>query len=101
MFGRPFGKRFPYAIGPLSVCDVGVYCATVETWIKMKLSMEVGVGHIVLDGDQAPLSKGAQPPIFGPCLFRPNAWMDQNKTWHAGLEVIVAKRLDGSRRQFV
>jgi len=32
----------------------------------MKLGMQVGLGpgHIVLDGDSAPLRKGAQPPNF-------------------------------------
>jgi len=41
-------------------------------WIKMKLGMEVGLGpgHIVVDGDTATAApKGAQPPIFGPCLL--------------------------------
>ena len=50
-------------------------------WIKMKLGMEVGLGpgHIVLDGDPAPLPKnGAEPPNFRPMS-------------------VVAKRLDGSR----
>jgi len=29
-------------------------------------------------GTQLPLArKGAQPPIFGPCLLWPNGWMDQ------------------------
>ena len=44
--------------------------------------MEVGLGpgHIVLDGDLAPLPiKGAQPPIFGPFLLWPNCWMHQEK----------------------
>jgi len=43
-------------------------------WIKTPLGREVGLGpdDIVLDGDPAPLPKGAQPPIFGPCLLRPN-----------------------------
>ena len=43
--------------------------------IKVALSMEVGLGpgHIVLDGDTAPLPKyGTEPPIFGPCLLWPN-----------------------------
>jgi len=48
----------------------------------MQLSMEVGLGpgHIVLDGDPAPLHKrGHSPlPIFGPCLLWPNGWMDQD-----------------------
>ena len=26
----------------------------------------------------------AQPPIFGPCLLRPNGWVDQNATWYGG-----------------
>jgi len=39
-------------------------------WIKMSLGMEVGLGpgDFMLDGDPAP-PKGAQPPIFGPCLL--------------------------------
>jgi len=39
----------------------------------MSLGMEVGLrpGNFVLDGDPAPPppKKGAQPPIFGPCLL--------------------------------
>jgi len=47
----------------------------------MKLGMWVGLspGHIVLDGDPAPLpKKGAEPPIFGLYLLWPNGWMDQD-----------------------
>ena len=36
------------------------------TWINMPLGMEIGLGpgHIVLDGDPAPLpEKGAVPPV--------------------------------------
>jgi len=50
-------------------------------WIKMALGTEVGLnpGHIVLDGDPAPLpQKAAQSPNFWPIF-------------------IVAKRLDASR----
>jgi len=42
----------------------------------MKLGTQVGLGpgHLVLDGDPAPLPKnGAQPPIFGPCLLWPRS----------------------------
>ena len=37
----------------------------------MKLGMDVGLGlrQIVLNGDPAPLPKGAQPPNFQPCLL--------------------------------
>jgi len=61
-----------------------VYCGQTVGWIKMKLETEVGLGprHIVLDGNQAPLPKGAQPPNFR-------------------LMSAVAKRLDGSRSHLV
>jgi len=53
----------------------------------MSLSMEVGLGpgDFVLDEDPAPpLQKGGAPQIFGPCLLRPNGWMDEAGTWHGG-----------------
>jgi len=57
--------------------------------IKMPLGMEVGLGpgDFVLDGDPAPPSSkggGRRPQIFGPCLMRPNGWMDEAGTWHGG-----------------
>jgi len=50
----------------------------------MKLGMEMGLGpgHVVLDGDPAPPPQRGTPPIFGPCLLRPNGWMDQDVTWY-------------------
>ena len=44
--------------------------------MKTPLGTEVdlGPGHIVLDGDPAPPAKGAQqPPPFGPCLLWPQS----------------------------
>ena len=73
-----------------------VCCGQMVAWIKMSLGMEVGQailgeswtpisGHIVLDKDPAPLpNQGAQPPIFGQCLLRPNGCMDQDATWYGG-----------------
>jgi len=65
-----------------------VHCGQTAGWIKMALGVEVGLigaGHIVLDGDPAPLpKKGQSPPIFGPFLLWPNSWMHQNATWYAG-----------------
>jgi len=64
-----------------------VYCGQTAGCIKMPLGiMEVGLGtgHIMLDGDPALLQKGAQPPIFGPCLLWLNGWMDQDTTWYGG-----------------
>ena len=55
-----------------------VYCWQTVGWIKMKLGMQVGLGpgHIVLDGDPAPLPQRGTPPIFVPYLLWPNGWMD-------------------------
>jgi len=56
-----------------------VCCGQTARWIKVALGMEMGLGpgHIVLDGDTAPLPlKGTEPPNFGPCLLWPNGWMD-------------------------
>ena len=48
-----------------------VYCGQMAGWIKMPFGMEVGLGpdHGMLDGDPAQPKKGAQRPIFGPCLL--------------------------------
>ena len=109
-----------------------VYCGQTVGWIKMKLGMEVdlGPGHIVLDGDPTPSHKGAQPPTFGPCLLWTNDWLDQGATLYGGRprprrhcvrcgpislpkkimrrqqpplfgRCIVVKRLDGSRCHLV
>jgi len=44
--------------------------------------VELGPGHIALDGDPAtrPQKGGTAPLISGPCLLRPNGWMDQDAT---------------------
>jgi len=94
--GRPRPRRHCVRWGPSSALpkrgqppaqfSAHVYCGQTAGWIKVALGMEVGLGpgHIVLDGDTAPLPlKGAEPlPNFWP-LF------------------IVAKRLDGLRRHLV
>ena len=74
LFGRPFEKRFAVCYGTvvlclsvclscLSVCAVGVLWPSGQTvrQIKMKLGVQVGLGpgHIVLDGDPAPLPQRA------------------------------------------
>jgi len=52
---------------------------------KDQLGTEVGLGpgHIVLDSDTAPPQKRgtAASNFFGPCLLRPNSWMDQDVAW--------------------
>jgi len=46
-----------------------------DGWIKTTLGTEVdlGLGHIVLDGVPAPAKGAQQPPIFGPCLVWPRS----------------------------
>ena len=40
---------------------------------KLGTVVDLGPGHIVLDGDPVPPKKEAQqPPLFGPCLLWPN-----------------------------
>jgi len=45
-----------------------VYCGQTVGWIKIKLGTEVGLGlgHIVLDGDPAPLAKKGTDSTFRP-----------------------------------
>ena len=70
----------------LSVCPVCpvclfvtlIYCGQTVGWINLKLGIQVviGLGHIVLAGDPAPIpQKGAEPPIFGQYLLWLNGWM--------------------------
>ena len=55
----------------------------------MSLGMEaaLGPGDFVLDGDPAPYKGAETPPqkknnfFSGPCLMRPNDWMDEAGTW--------------------
>jgi len=65
-----------------------VYCGQTAGWMKMTFPMEVGLGpgQVVLDEDPAPIPQnGAKSPIFGPCLLRPNGWMDQDATCCGGM----------------
>ena len=69
----------------LSVLPVTlVYCGQQAGWIKVTLGLQVGLGpgHIVLDGDAAPVPKEGTAPNFRPMS-------------------IVAKQLDGLRCHLV
>ena len=82
IFVGPFVKRFApcyqtvvclSCLSVLSVClsvlsETFVHCGQTVGRIKMKLGLQVGLGpgHILLDGTQLPLPKGAQPPNFRP-----------------------------------
>ena len=54
----------------------------------MSLGMKLGLGQgdFVLVGRPyaPPPQTGAESPIFGPCLLRPNGWMNEAGTWHGG-----------------
>jgi len=54
-----------------------IYCGQAAGWMKTPLGTEVdlGPGHIALDGDPAPPAKRAQQlfPLFGPCLLWPQS----------------------------
>jgi len=99
LFGQSFVKQFALCYWTvvlsvsLSVCPVClsvtlVYCGQAVGWIRMKLGKQVGLGpgHIVLDGDPAPLPQSGStlPWIFGPYLLWPDGSMDQDATWHGG-----------------
>jgi len=56
--------------------SVHVYCGQMTGWMKAPLCTEVdlGPGHILLDGDPAPRRKGhSSPSLFGPCLLWPRS----------------------------
>ena len=63
-----------------------VYCGQMAGCIKMALGTEVGIapGHIVLDGDPAPLHKRGRAPNFRPTSIVANGCMDQDATWCRG-----------------
>ena len=113
----------------LSVClsVTFVHCGQTVGRIKMKLGMQVGLGpgHIVLDGDPAPLPRRGTAPQFSAhiCRGQVAAWITMSLGMELGLVpgdfvldgdpapppqkgveppnfrpmFIVAKRLDGSR----
>jgi len=52
-----------------------VYCGQIAGWKDTPLGTEVdlGPGHIVLDGVPAHAKGAQQPPLFGPCLLWPRS----------------------------
>ena len=59
------GSSTHFSVGPCLWPNGWVYQDA--TWYT---EVELGPGHIVLDGDLAPLPrKGTAPPLFGPCLL--------------------------------
>jgi len=52
--------------------------------MPLGMKVDLGSGHIVLDGDETPHERAQQPPAFGHRLLWPNGWMDQDATWYKG-----------------
>jgi len=83
--GRPWPKRQCFRCEPIYPQKKGhthptqflayVYSGQMAGWMKRPLGAEVdlGAGHIVLDGVSAPAKGALQPPIFGPCLLWPRS----------------------------
>ena len=76
--GRPFVKRIALCYRSVVLSVTFVHCGQTVGRIKVKLGMQVGLGpgHIVLNGDPAPLPQKGRSPNFRRMS-------------------IVAKRLDG------
>jgi len=73
--------------GKASQFSAPICCGQMARWIKMPLGRKVGLGsgHIVLDGDPAPLpKKRAQPPNFRPMSIVPKRLADQDATCCGG-----------------
>jgi len=71
------------------VCDVGAlwrngWTDQDETWFAGRPRPWP---HCVKWGPSSHCRKGAEPPIFGPYLLRPNGCMDQVATWYRGSPV--------------
>jgi len=97
MIGRPFVKRFAYAIGPLSVLSVMFeHCDQTVGRIKMKLGMQVslGPGHIVLDADPAP----PPPKWHSPLQFSVHICCGQMAGW---IKMPLGMEVDFSPGDFV
>jgi len=67
------------------VCDVGVLW--LNGWMDSDavwyMEVNLGPGHILLDGDTAPPKRGTHSH-FCPYLLWPNGWMDQGGAWYGG-----------------
>jgi len=70
------------------------YCGQTAGWTKTSLGTEIdlGPGHIVLDGDPSPPAKRAQPPLFGPCLLWPRLPMSATAELLLQLAQLTAER---------
>ena len=83
--GRPWSTRHCVRCGPSFPQKKGhthptqflahVYCGQTAGWMKTPFGTQVdlGPGHIVLDGVPAAAEGAPHPPLFGPCLSWPRS----------------------------
>ena len=69
------GISFPSPKGAQLQFLANVRCGQTAGWMKTPLGTEVdlGAGHIVLDGFPALRERGTDPPLLGPCLLWPRS----------------------------
>jgi len=74
-----------------------VRCRQMAGWIKMPLSLEVGLGtgDFVLDGGPRSPKKGAHLPSFRPMSIVAKWLVHQNTTWYGGRPLSGDIVLDG------
>ena len=92
-----FGRPLQVAVRPMlrdrfCMSVALVYCGQTVGWIRIPLGTEVGLGpgDVVLDGDPAPSRKCMrQPPLFGPCLFRPMSIVAKRSPVSATAELLL------------
>jgi len=65
-----------------------LYCGQIVGWIKMKLGTQVGLspGHIVLDGDPAPLPQKVKNSNFRP-ISVVTQWLHGSRCYVLGMEI--------------
>jgi len=102
-YSAPSKVYFATTTAPLMWVSDIVFCFALQAvfkvfkqqygWIKMPLGTELnlGPGHIVLDGEPAPPRKGhSSLPLFGPCLLWP--WSAISATAELLLEILLRNR---------
>jgi len=82
----PFGTKKAYNSSQFSD---HVYCGQTAAWFKMKRGMKLGLGpgHIVLDGDPAPLRQRRTAPQFSAdvCCGQKAGWIKMSLGRQVGL----------------
>jgi len=88
---RNISKSRPYTLSVLMPFYDQFKDAEFHSEMRRKQESKIVLGDVLRKKSEASFGnpaahpdakKGAQPPIFGPCLFWPNTWIDPDDTWH-------------------